>query len=114
MKCEYDPETLACKACGHIARRLPTFRECRPPPSLARRVANFTKATARHIANGVRRCSEEEIAARFAICELCPMLKNGRCSHPACGCRISPRREIVSKLSWSSERCPEGRWEAIP
>jgi hypothetical protein len=30
--CDYDPVDLRCRACGHQARRLPTFRECRPPP----------------------------------------------------------------------------------
>ena len=28
MLCDYDRDTLACRACGHVALRLPTFREC--------------------------------------------------------------------------------------
>ena len=31
MKCDYDPKNLTCTVCGHVALRLPTFRECRPP-----------------------------------------------------------------------------------
>jgi hypothetical protein len=31
-RCDYDPVDLRCRVCGHQARRLPTFRECRPPP----------------------------------------------------------------------------------
>ena len=31
-KCNHDPETLTCKACGHVASRLPHFRQCKPPP----------------------------------------------------------------------------------
>lgn len=30
--CQYDPETLTCKTCGHVARVLPTFRKCKPVP----------------------------------------------------------------------------------
>jgi hypothetical protein len=28
MKCDYDPATLACRSCGHVAKRLPTHRKC--------------------------------------------------------------------------------------
>jgi len=28
MLCDYDPDTLSCRACGHVALRLPTYREC--------------------------------------------------------------------------------------
>lgn len=114
MNCEHDPVTLTCKACGHVARRIPTFRECRPPPSLAKRTANLAMATARHIANRGKRCSQDEIDHRFSICQSCELLVDGVCSHPRCGCGISAKRQIVSKLSWKSERCPDGRWEAIP
>jgi hypothetical protein len=31
-QCSYDPVTLTCTTCGHVARRLPTFRNCKPPP----------------------------------------------------------------------------------
>lgn len=31
MNCSYDNDTLRCVRCGHQARRLPSFRECRPP-----------------------------------------------------------------------------------
>jgi len=31
-QCCYDPVTLTCPACGHVALRLPTYRTCRPVP----------------------------------------------------------------------------------
>ena len=31
-QCTYDPTNLTCTTCGHVARRLPTFRKCKPPP----------------------------------------------------------------------------------
>jgi len=33
--CTYDPKTLTCTTCGHVARVLPTFRRCKPPPKPA-------------------------------------------------------------------------------
>lgn len=32
-QCDFDPVDLRCRVCGYQARRLPTFRECRPPPA---------------------------------------------------------------------------------
>lgn len=32
LMCDFDAESLVCRKCGYLARRLPTFRECRPPP----------------------------------------------------------------------------------
>lgn len=29
--CDYDPETRTCRVCGHVAKRLPTHRNCIPP-----------------------------------------------------------------------------------
>jgi len=28
MLCDYAPNTLTCRACGHVAKRLPTYRDC--------------------------------------------------------------------------------------
>ena len=28
MLCDYSPDDLTCRACGHVALRLPTYREC--------------------------------------------------------------------------------------
>ena len=28
MLCDYEPATLTCRACGHVAKRLPTYRDC--------------------------------------------------------------------------------------
>lgn len=35
--CEFDERTHECCRCGYQARRLPTFRACRPPPAVADR-----------------------------------------------------------------------------
>lgn len=84
-----------------------------PRPTLTRQAANFAAAAARHVASGGRQCTGEEIAARYAICEACPLLVDAHCTHKNCGCTISPKRAIVSKLSWASESCPVGKWAAV-
>jgi hypothetical protein len=88
-------------------------RSAYPRPTLVQKAANLTKAAARHVANRGRQCTDEEIAARYAICESCPLLMDEHCTHKNCGCRISPKRAIVSKLSWASESCPVGKWAAV-
>jgi len=30
--CDFDNQAMTCPACGYVARRLPTYRECRPVP----------------------------------------------------------------------------------
>jgi hypothetical protein len=84
-----------------------------PQPTLAQKAANLTKATVRHIADGGRQCTDEEIAARYAICQACPLLVDAHCTHKNCGCGISPKRSMVSKLTWASESCPVGKWSSI-
>jgi hypothetical protein len=84
-------------------------------PSLARKAVNFSGAVVKHVANGGRQCTDEEIAARYAKCEACAKWRRGdHCTHPSCGCPVSPKRKLVSKLCWASESCPIGEWGAIP
>ena len=33
-RCCYDPVSLTCPTCGHVALRLPTYRTCRPVPAV--------------------------------------------------------------------------------
>lgn len=32
MLCDFNNPTQTCPTCGYVARRLPTYRECRPMP----------------------------------------------------------------------------------
>lgn len=84
------------------------------PPCFARRLWNFTQALVRHVGDGGRLVTEEEQAARLAACESCPLLKDGICTHPKCGCGISgDRAKFWNKLSWASERCPANKWPKL-
>ena len=39
MLCDYEPSTLTCRLCGHVARRLPTYRQCTAAQIFLPRVA---------------------------------------------------------------------------
>jgi hypothetical protein len=86
-----------------------------PPemPGFLERVGNFARSTIRHVGEGAPRCTDEEVAARFAICQSneCGFFKENRCAK--CGCGLSGQRGLVSKLSWAGESCPVGKWGPI-
>lgn len=83
----------------------------RPTAVAFQRAASFAASAFRHAANGAKQCTQEQIDARYAICKACPLLVGDRCTK--CGCGITPNLSIFSKLSWASERCPIGKWEAV-
>lgn len=80
-------------------------------PPLAERVGNFVKSAAQHVAAGMPRATDEQIAARFAICQGCEFLLDGACSR--CGCPVVRESKFLSKLSWANEQCPEGKWGPV-
>ena len=77
-------------------------------PPLAERLRNFAASTAKHVAAGMPRATDEQIAERFAICQGCEFLADGACSK--CGCPIQREAKFISKLSWANEQCPVGKW----
>ena len=89
----------------------PGFQPPRELPPLAQRVANFAASTAKHLAAGMPRCTDEQIAERFAICQGCEFLVNQACSK--CGCPVVREARFVSKLSWANESCPVGKWGPV-
>ena len=87
-----------------------------PPPEMPgflQRATNFATSAIRHVGEGAPRCTEEEVAARFAICQSneCGLFKENRCMK--CGCGLTGQRGLVSKLSWAGESCPVGKWGPI-
>jgi hypothetical protein len=89
----------------------PGFQPPRELPPLAQRVANFAASAATHVAAGMPRCTDEQIAERFAICQGCEFLSGGACSK--CGCPVVREARFVSKLSWANESCPVGKWGPV-
>ena len=81
---------------------------CLAGPSLLQKAANFAAAATKHIAAGAPMATEEQVAARFAICQGCEHFDGKACRK--CGCPVVRERQFVSKLSWSGESCPVGKW----
>jgi hypothetical protein len=77
-------------------------------PSFLQKAANFAASTAKHIASGAPRCTQEQIDARFAICQRCEHFDGRACRK--CGCPVVRERQFVSKLSWADQSCPVGKW----
>lgn len=100
-----------------VARPRPTTEPYGPPPPprelppLSERVSNFFKSAASHVAAGMPRATDEQISARYAICQTCEFLLNGACSK--CGCPVVRERQFISKLSWAGEKCPVGKWGPV-
>ena len=68
----------------------------------------FIAALTRHAADGLRKCSQEQVNERLAICQACPAFAGDRCQE--CTCRCNERRVFLNKLAWRSEVCPLGKW----
>ena len=80
-------------------------------PSFFEKVGNFASSAAKHIAAGAPRCTDEEVAARHAICVGCEYFDGKSCTK--CGCPVSRERAYISKLSWAGESCPVGKWGPV-
>lgn len=84
---------------------------CCDGPPLSRRVYNALVAGVRHGLDLLKHRTQEEIDTNLAICQACPLLQDGVCSHPDCGCPIrGGKRRFWNKLAWRSEECPLGKW----
>lgn len=91
--------------------RKPLTRNINDEPGFAKKLQNFAKATAQHIAAGMPMCSEEQIIARHNICLQCEYFKDDTCSK--CGCPLIRNKQFVSKLAWADQECPVGKWGKI-
>lgn len=79
-----------------------------PLPSVARQVANFTKAVVKHVAAGSPQATEAERAERLDACHRCDRLARKPMKCSACGCPVS------EKSRWREQTCPVGRWRVLP
>lgn len=73
------------------------------------KILNFAKSVAEHTANGFPTCTPEQIEQRHSICSRCEFLKDNTCLK--CGCPISRTKQFISKLAWSDQECPIGKWK---
>jgi hypothetical protein len=77
-------------------------------PSFLEKVGHFATSAVKHVAAGAPRCTDEQVAARHAICSACEYFDGKACKK--CGCPVSRERTYISKLSWAGESCPVGKW----
>lgn len=78
---------------------------------MAQAMRNLAASAAKHLAAGMPRATDEQVAARFAICQTCEHYDGRACKK--CGCPIVRERQFVSKLSWANESCPVGKWGPV-
>lgn len=87
------------------------------PPGVLQKAVNFTKSAAGHLVAGMPMCTEQEVAARFAICAgsdsttKCEFFNGQSCDK--CGCPISAEKRTISKLAWATQSCPVGKWGPV-
>jgi hypothetical protein len=79
--------------------------------SLADKARNFARSAAKHLAAGMPQATDEEVAARFAICQSCEHFDGAACRK--CGCPVVRQKQFLSKLSWAAESCPVGKWGPV-
>ena len=80
-------------------------------PSLLQKAKNFAASAVKHVAAGAPRCTQEQIDARFAICQQCEHFDGRACRQ--CGCPVVREKQFVSKLAWAGEKCPVGKWGPV-
>jgi hypothetical protein len=86
-------------------------RTKKPGVSLATKARNFAASAARHVAAGMPQATDEQVAARFAICQGCEHFDGTACGK--CGCPVVRQKQFLSKLSWAGESCPVGKWGPV-
>jgi hypothetical protein len=80
-------------------------------PSIATKARNFAASAAKHVAAGMPQATDEQVAARFAICQTCEHFDGTACRQ--CGCPVVREKKFLSKLSWANESCPVGKWGPV-
>jgi len=76
-------------------------------PNIVEKAKHLLKATARHVADGMKEVSKNQLDTRLSICNECDLRDGRTCTHPECGC------SLIRKALWHSEDCPEGKWPKI-
>lgn len=124
--CPYCGFTTTCPECGGVEtifRRCPVLSQLKPDepvpepppmPPLSERLANWAIAQKEHIAAGSPKCTEEQMAARLAICEACDKFDGRFCRVCGCGCSKA-ESTWFNKLYHANARCPldPPKWVAV-
>ncbi len=87
-----------------------THEILREPPTLKRKVQNFSRAVTKWIGAGSPVRTDEEISRLFfTFCETCDYLRDRKCA--LCGCPVGDANAaLLNKIKMSTEHCPIGKW----
>lgn len=75
-----------------------------------KKIKNFGKTLAWHIGNGMPKSSQEEINARFSICQACTSFDAEKNECTVCGCNVNNKKIFMNKLAWKDTSCPLSKW----
>lgn len=79
------------------------------PPSLWRKIINYTKSLVAHTFSGFGYASWPEVWKRRRTCNACPQRDPKTDSCKSCGCSLHGTI-LGDKLRWKSSQCPLGKW----
>lgn len=109
--------TRHARVCHGLPRPAPVQPEV---PPLLTRAKNASKAVAAAATYNGPPITDAQIAERAAICLTCPRFRrngpdtaNGICTHPDCGCPVSPMRMLRNKAARPEQTCPDGLWPSL-
>lgn len=71
-----------------------------------KRYTRFTQAVLRYILAGLPRATAADVAFRRGKCDPCIWRDRKTDSCNQCGCHLGGKKELLSKLSWATEKCP--------
>ena len=74
-------------------------------PNLIGKAKNLAKATAKHVAGGMKSATFEEYTERLSICKDCEYQEKSKCT--ICGCFLK------KKAWWRTEDCPKDKWPKL-
>lgn len=95
---------LTPEKCAAYRARWGIGEGAKQPPSMLRRILNYTDAYARYLASGCRDVGDETFAVRMEACGSCDRYNLEKDTCNECGCKMR------TKCRWAVMACPLGKW----
>jgi hypothetical protein len=76
----------------------------------------FIGAVYAHMISGMPKVSDDQYAARLAICEECTHCNKSddRWVCKLCSCYLKEGKLLPGKARWATQECPINKWPALP
>jgi hypothetical protein len=80
-------------------------------------IKTFAQAIYKYILSGLPKVTDEQYAARLAICDTCEQCdktdtETWKCQ--ACGCNLQEGTILPGKARWATQDCPLSKWPKLP